>query len=117
MTRLLAITNGPNSKNEKTEIGGQKVTIPDYQSCMLPLLKFASDRKELSLRETVDILGDHFGLSEGELKELLPSGKQAVFLNRIGWAKLRDLFGWQYLNSYLKEYEELGEYLQKVQNS
>ncbi len=29
---------------------------------------------------------------------------------------VRDLFGWQHLNSYLEEYEELGEYLQKVQN-
>jgi len=30
---------------------------------------------------------------------------------------VRDLFGWQHLNSYLEKYEELGEYLQKVQNS
>jgi len=30
------------------------MAIPDYQTCMLPLLRFASDKKENSLREAVD---------------------------------------------------------------
>lgn len=61
--------------------------IPDYQSLMLPILKFIGDGKEHSLRETIDSLADQFGLSEEERKELLPSGQQATFHNRVGWAR------------------------------
>ena len=38
--------------------------IPDYQTVMLPLLKYASDDEEHSLREFIDALADSFGLSE-----------------------------------------------------
>jgi restriction system protein len=63
------------------------VAIPDYQSLMLPLLQLASDRQEHSLREAIDSLADQCGLSEDEKKELLPSGQQGVFTNRVGWAR------------------------------
>ncbi|MEM7771113.1 MAG: restriction endonuclease [Cyanobacteria bacterium P01_E01_bin.6] len=63
------------------------MAIPDYQSIMLPLLRFAADQQEYSLRETIDILGDKFGLKPEERKELLPSGRQATFDNRVGWAR------------------------------
>lgn len=63
------------------------MTIPDYQTVMLPLLRFASDQKEHSLREAIEILGNHFELNEAERKELLPSGRQATFDNRVGWAR------------------------------
>ncbi|GAI76597.1 unnamed protein product, partial [marine sediment metagenome] len=53
---------------------------------MLPLLKFAGDGVEHNLREAVDSLKDEFGLSEKELKEMLPSGKQRLFNNRVAWA-------------------------------
>ncbi len=61
--------------------------IPDYQSIMLLLLKFASDKKEHAIRETIDSLADLFKLSEEERKEVLPSGQQYVFDNRVGWAR------------------------------
>lgn len=64
-----------------------KITIPDYQSVMLPLLKFAEDGKEHTLRETVEKLADVFNLSEEARKVLLPSGQQTVFHNRVGWAR------------------------------
>lgn len=32
-------------------------------------------------------LADEFRLSEAERKELLPSGRQATFDNRVGWAR------------------------------
>jgi restriction system protein len=54
---------------------------------MLPLLKFAGDEQEHSLRETIDALADGFGLTPDERKELLPSGQQEVFDNRVGWAR------------------------------
>ncbi|MBW4606416.1 MAG: restriction endonuclease [Hassallia sp. WJT32-NPBG1] len=61
--------------------------IPDYQKIMLPLLMYASDGQEHSLRETIEALADKFNLSEEERKELLPSGQQAIFDNRVGWTK------------------------------
>jgi restriction system protein len=61
--------------------------IPDYQSIMLPILKFMRDGKEHSLREAIESLGQQFRLSEKERKELLPSGRQATFDNRVGWAR------------------------------
>jgi restriction system protein len=61
--------------------------IPDYQTIMLPLLKTMSDEQTHKLRELIEILAVHFQLSEDEKKELLPSGSQAIFDNRVGWAK------------------------------
>jgi restriction system protein len=54
---------------------------------MLPLLKILEDKKEHSLREVIDTLTKHYSLSEQEQNELLSSGKQAVFDNRVGWAR------------------------------
>lgn len=62
------------------------MAIPDYQSVMLPLLRFANDKEEHSLRETIENLADHFKLTEKERTELLPSGQQATFVSRVGWA-------------------------------
>jgi len=63
------------------------MAIPDYQSIMLPLLKFAGDRKDHTLREAIDEVAKQFGLTEEERRELLPSGQQAIFDNRVGWAR------------------------------
>ena len=61
--------------------------IPDYQSLMLPILLFANDAKEHSLRDVINALSEQFGVTDEERKELLPSGKQPVFDNRVGWAR------------------------------
>lgn len=63
------------------------MTIPDYQTIMLPLLKIAGDKKEHSIRETIDHIGDLFKLSEQERKEVLPSGRSYIIDNRVGWAR------------------------------
>ena len=61
--------------------------IPNYQEIMLPLLKFAADGAVHHSREVRDTLAGHFGLTTEERKQLLPSGKQATFDNRVGWAR------------------------------
>lgn len=63
------------------------MAIPDYQSIMLPLLKFAADGPEHSLREAIEGLAEKFGLADTERKELLPSGQQPTFDNRVAWAR------------------------------
>ena len=62
------------------------MTIPDYQAIMLPFLKFIADGEEHTLREIINGLAEVFNLDEKERRELLPSGKQALFNNRVGWA-------------------------------
>jgi len=63
------------------------VPIPDFQTVMLPLLVHLSDGKEHSNQETLKHLAEHFQLRDEELARLLPSGLQAVFTNRVAWAK------------------------------
>jgi restriction system protein len=63
------------------------MTIPDYQTIMLPLLKVIADKKEHSKQEVVSTLANFFKLTEKERKVLLYSGKQELFDNRVGWAK------------------------------
>lgn len=67
----------------------QKVlmAIPDFQSILLPLLQFAGDRKEHSIQEAIQHLAEYFNLTHDECKELLPSGKQPIFGNRVGWSR------------------------------
>jgi len=54
---------------------------------MLPFLRFLGDGKEHSLREAEEALSEHFTLTPAERAELLPSGQQGIFKNRIGWAR------------------------------
>ncbi len=68
------------------------MTLPDYQTVMFPLLQYASDQEEHSSREAIEYLADHFNLTKEQRQEFLPSGTQAVFNNRVGWA-----------NTYLKK--------------
>ncbi len=61
--------------------------IPDYQTVMLPLLRFAGDQQEHSLREAIDTISDKFNLTKQERQALLPNGQQPIFHNRVGWAQ------------------------------
>lgn len=54
---------------------------------MLPLLRVADDGKEHALAEARAALGSEFKLTQAEQDELLPSGRQSRFANRVAWAK------------------------------
>jgi restriction system protein len=64
--------------------------IPKTQNITLPLLKFASDGKEHHKQDATEHLANLFGLSEEERRQLLPSGHDIVFDNRVSWA-LKDM--------------------------
>lgn len=64
------------------------MTIPTFQEIMLPLLRIAADGKVHILSNVRKNLARHFGLSSTEEEELLPSGRQARFANRVAWAKV-----------------------------
>lgn len=63
------------------------MSIPDFQSIMLPLLKILGDGKIYKYREILELLVAEFQVTEAERKEMLPSGQQEIFDNRVGWAK------------------------------
>jgi len=63
------------------------MAIPDFQSVMLPLVKILGDAKERTMREVTDLLAESFHLTDQEREEVLPSGQQSIFSNRVAWAK------------------------------
>jgi restriction system protein len=63
------------------------MAIPDYQTLMLPLLRFAASGMECKFRDAVEALAKEFQLTPEERSELLPSGTAFLFDNRVGWAR------------------------------
>ncbi len=61
----------------------KKKPIPDFQSFFRPLLEFAADGKEYSMKQARASLAQKFKLTEEELKERLPSGTQKSLI--IEW--------------------------------
>ena len=61
--------------------------IPDFQTLMLPLLCHLADGAERTNQESFDAMAHEFNLTDAERAQLLPSGQQTVFRNRLAWAK------------------------------
>lgn len=62
------------------------MSVPDYQSMMTPLLNLLADGREWKWSQAKEEAASQFGLSEEQRSEMLPSGRQTIFDNRIGWA-------------------------------
>lgn len=62
--------------------------VPDFQTIMLPLLRFAADGIEHSMSDAREELAEEFALTPEERAELLPSGRVRRFDNRVAWAKV-----------------------------
>lgn len=62
------------------------MSVPDFQSFMLPVLKVTSDGKEHSLVELRERLSGLMGLSDADLDEKIPSGTQSKYTNRVYWS-------------------------------
>src|SRR5260370_21208328 len=63
------------------------MTVPDYKSLMLQFLKIAADGSEHNLSETIETLAQQFDVSDQDRKEILPSGRQRRFDNRVRWVR------------------------------
>ena len=63
------------------------MAVPDYQSCMRPLLQFCADGREKSISEAAAFMATQFRLSAEDLAEQIPSGKQTLLANRVHWAR------------------------------
>ena len=60
--------------------------VPDFQSLMLPVLRALADGKATPVREVRERVASAEGLTEENLREKLPSGRQRTFTNRVAWA-------------------------------
>ena len=60
--------------------------IPDFQSLMLPALKAFAGGGQPPLSQVRERIAVAEGLSAEDIREMLPSGRQAVFTNRVSWA-------------------------------
>ncbi|WP_185267560.1 restriction endonuclease [Halopseudomonas xiamenensis] len=63
------------------------MAIPDFQSVMRPVLAAVADGMPIALSVLREHIASSLQLTETELHERLPSGKQTVINNRIGWAR------------------------------
>ncbi|MCV2868822.1 hypothetical protein OEW28_09300 [Defluviimonas sp. WL0002] len=62
------------------------MTIPDYETLMLPVLRlFANGAKNVS--ECLPAIKRQFSVTEAEAEELLPSGRVTVLQSRTHWAR------------------------------
>jgi len=62
------------------------VAIPDFQTVMRPLLVACADGEPKRLTNLELVVAGAFKLTEAERLQLQPSGKQAIFENRLRWA-------------------------------
>jgi restriction system protein len=62
------------------------MAVPDFQSLMRPTLAILADGEARSQNELRDLLADTMNVTPEEREQLLPSGKQPLFANRVGWA-------------------------------
>lgn len=63
------------------------MTIPDYETLMLPVLEIAR-RGETSVPAVEAEIAARFGLTEEEREQMLRGGKQRVLQNRLLWATI-----------------------------
>lgn len=63
------------------------MAIPDFQTIMLPFMKILADGQLWAIKDLTESLAVHFNLTDSERHELLPSGQQSIFSNRVAWAK------------------------------
>jgi restriction system protein len=63
------------------------MSVPDFQSITMPLLRAANDGEEHKLSQVIERLSQELHLSQEDREQLLPSERQTTFANRVGWAE------------------------------
>lgn len=63
------------------------MAVPKYDELMKPLLIAVSDGETYKMKDVTALLAEQLNLSSDDLAEMLPSRRQTVFKNRVGWAK------------------------------
>lgn len=80
------------------------MSVPDFQTIMLPFLQNLNDGNKQSMNQVMENLANFFKLTPEDLALQVPSGKMGLFRNRVGWSR-------SYLkNAGLVHYPERGVY-------
>ena len=64
------------------------MAVPTYQECIPPLLGLIQDGKVHKISDLRPLIAEELNVSDEDLAELLPSGKQSKFTNRVSWASI-----------------------------
>lgn len=64
------------------------MAVPDFQTLMLPVLKGVASADTITSVDLRECVAAAVGLSPDELAEMLPSGRQTTFANRVAWANV-----------------------------
>ncbi|MBX2988035.1 MAG: restriction endonuclease [Bdellovibrionaceae bacterium] len=64
------------------------MAIPDFQTLMLPVLKFIASKDISASKEVIAEMVQQFNLSDEDAEKLLPSKTQRVIDNRVYWAQV-----------------------------
>ncbi|WP_180103689.1 restriction endonuclease [Acinetobacter sp. YH12134] len=63
------------------------MSLPTYDQLMLPLMRLLSELDQpIKISDAADVLAERSNLSEEDLNQTLPSGKN-IFKDRVSWAK------------------------------
>lgn len=62
------------------------MAVPDFQTFLRPMLEAVSDGQTHKIHDLSPQISARFKLTEADLEDLLPSGKQTRFINRVQWA-------------------------------
>ena len=63
------------------------MAVPKYDELYAPFLKAISDGNVHTMKDVKAVVIAELNLSDQDITEELPSGKQTIFANRIGWAR------------------------------
>lgn len=63
------------------------MAVPKYHEMYRPFLEFLKDGQSHKIKEVKEVVAVAMLITEEDRQELLQSGKQAIFDNRIGWTR------------------------------
>lgn len=62
------------------------MAVPRYDELMKPLLEAVKNGEVYKIKDVTSILAQKLHLSKEDISEMLSSGRQTIFRNRVGWA-------------------------------
>lgn len=63
------------------------MSVPKYNEMYTPFIRALADGNTHSIKEIRQFVAEQLNLTEKDLTEMLPSGKQGLFANRLGWTR------------------------------
>lgn len=63
------------------------MAVPKFDELTKPLLEVIKDGESYTIKDVTTMLAQRLNISSTDLADMLPSGRQTVFKNRVGWAK------------------------------